>query len=491
MIFAVSRPHDSTTSFEPMHLNRILIAASVLILSHSLVSAQSDLRQQATDAMRQAAEFYRNDVAAHGGYVYHYSLDLKQRWGEGVATKDQAWVQPPGTPTVGMAYLKAFEATSDRFYLDAATDAATAIVYGQLKSGGWTNSIDFDPRSSRVAEYRNGRGRGKNNSSLDDGQTQSAIRLLVQVDQALEFKNQPIHEASLIALDALLRAQYPNGGFPQVWTGPVDPQPVLKASYPDYDWRTEGRLKNYWDMYTLNDNVTGYVADTLIDAHKYYKDQRFLTALEKLGDFLLLAQMPEPQPGWAQQYSYEMKPIWARKFEPPGVSGDETQEVLDTLMKIARVTMNRKYLQPIPSAVAWLRRSMLPDGQLARYYELRTNRPLYMTRRGDQYTLTYDDSNLPTHYGWKTESRLEELGKRYAQLRPGKLPRNPTSTRQLVQQAKTAIETLDAQGRWLSTFDGQRMVGQLKLPIGTKYLSSQVFSDNLIALSDFLLDSKP
>jgi len=266
---------------------------------------------------------------------------------------------------------------------------------------------------------------------------------------------------------------------------------VLKASYPDYDWRTEGRVKNYWDMYTLNDNVTGYVADTLIDAHKCYKDQRFLTALEKLGDFLLLAQMPEPQPGWAQQYSYEMKPIWARKFEPPGVSGDETQEVLDTLMKIARVTKNRKYLQPIPSAVAWLRRSMLPDGQLARYYELKTNRPLYMTRRGDQYTLTYDDSNLPTHYGWKTESQLEELGKRYAQLRPGKLPRNPTSTRQLVQQAKAAIATLDTQGRWLSTFDGQRMVGQLELPIGTQYLSSQVFSDNLIALSDFLSDSEP
>jgi PelA/Pel-15E family pectate lyase len=364
-------------------------------------------------------------------------------------------------------------------------------VYGQLKSGGWTNSIDFDASSSRVAEYRNGRGRGKNNSSLDDGQTQSAIRLLVQVDQTLEFKNQPIHEASLIALDALLRAQYPNGGFPQVWTGPVDPQPVLKASYPDYDWRTKGRIKNYWDMYTLNDNVTGYVADTLIDAHRCYEDQRFLTALEKLGDFLLLAQMPEPQPGWAQQYSYEMKPIWARRFEPPGVSGDETQEVLETLMKIYRVTKNRKYLQPIPSAVAWLRRSMLPDGQLARYYELKTNRPLYMTRRGDQYTLTYDDTNLPSHYGWKTESRLEELGKRYAQLRPGKLPRDPTSTRQLVQQATAAIKTLDAQGRWLSTFDGQRMVGQLKLPIGTQYLSSQVFSDNLTALSDFLSNSKP
>ena len=227
-----------------------------------------------------AAEFYRGEVASHGGYVYHYSLDLSQRWGEGVATKDQIWVQPPGTPTVGMAYLKAYEATGDPFFLDAATDAANAIVYGQLESGGWTNSVDFDPKGSHVAQYRNGRGRGKNNSSLDDGQTQSAIRLLVQVDQALEFKNRVDSPSSVIALDALLLAQYPNGGFPQVWTGPVQPQPALQASYPDYDWRTEGRVKNYWDMYTLNDNVTGYVAEVLIDAHRVYGDEKYLVGTQ-------------------------------------------------------------------------------------------------------------------------------------------------------------------------------------------------------------------
>ena len=53
--------------------------------------------------------------------------------------------------------------------------------------------------------------------------------------------------------------------------------------------------------------------DTLIDAHRVYQDKRFLQALRKLGDFLILAQMPEPQPAWAQQYNYEMKPIWARE----------------------------------------------------------------------------------------------------------------------------------------------------------------------------------
>jgi hypothetical protein len=127
----------------------------------------------------------------------------------------------------------------------------------------------------------------------------------------LGFKHKEIHEATKFALDSLLAAQFPNGGFPQVWRKPVTNQPILKASFPDYNWRTEGRVKNYWDRYTLNDNVCGYVADVLIEAHRVYRQARFQKALKRLGEFLILAQMPDPQPGWAQQYNYEMKPIWA------------------------------------------------------------------------------------------------------------------------------------------------------------------------------------
>ena len=227
----------------------------------------------------------------------------------------------------------------------------------------------------------------------------------------------------------------------------------------------------------------------MIDAHEIYGDERYLSALKKLGDFLRLAQMPPPQPGWAQQYNYEMKPIWARKFEPPGVSGDETQEVIETLMKIAVVTKDRKYLEPIPPAAAWLKRSLLAGNVLARYYELKTNRPLYMTRKGDRYSLTYDDSSLPSHYGWKTDARMEELGSQFARVRAGKPPTEPASPRQLAERARQAATSLDARGRWISTFDGQRLVGQAKMPVGTKYLSSQVFSDNLIALSQFVAAS--
>ncbi|MFK8115107.1 MAG: pectate lyase [Rubripirellula sp.] len=473
-------------------LTRFLFICSLVLSVSSSGWTQDHPRQQARATIKKAADFFHKNVARHGGYVYHYSLDLQQRWGEGVASKDQVWIQPPGTPTVGMAFIKAYHATGVTAYLDAATEAANAVVYGQLESGGWTNSVDFDPSSRSTALYRNGRGRGKNNSSLDDGQTQSAIQFLVQVDKAHNFKNLPIHESAIVALDALLAAQFPCGAFPQVWTGPVKPQPKdVRANYPEYDWRTEGRLKNYWDMYTLNDNVTGYIADALIEASEAYDDPRYTVALQRLGDFLLAAQMPEPQPGWAQQYNYEMQPIWARKFEPPALASDETQEVLATLMKISEFTNDRKYLKPIPSAAAWLRRSILADGQFARYYELKTNRPLYMTRSGDKYSLTYDDSNLPAHYGWKMPSKQKELATQFSTVRSEKPLSSLVSPRVRARQANQAIAALDSMGRWVSTFQsGDRLVGQMKLAAGTKYISSQVFSDHLNALSDFIEDSK-
>lgn len=461
--------------------------ALLTCLSAQLLAADTapNLRSQALTTIHKAATFYHTEVATHGGYVYHYTLDLKTRWGEGPATETQIWVQPPGTPTVGMAYLKAYDATGDRFYLDAAREAAEAIVYGQLESGGWTNMIDFDPRGE-TAQYRNGRGRGKNNSSLDDGQTESATQLLIRTDQALGFEHKAIHEAAQIALNALLAAQFPNGAFPQVWDENIVPDPpVMKASYPDYDWRTEGRVKNYWDMYTLNDNVTGYVAEALIDAYRIYQEEKYLVALKQLGNFLILAQMPAPQRGWAQQYNYDMNPIWARRFEPPGISGDESQEVLETLMKIFRVTGDRNYLQPIPPALAYLKRSLLPDGRLARYYELKTNRPLYMVRKGKAYTLTYDDSKLPDHYGWKTDSRLDEIEERYNELLQG-VQSVEAPNEDLEAQVRQIIADLDDQRRWISTYRGERLVGQPKFAPGSPYISSEVFSKNIETLSEYL-----
>ncbi|MEZ6136287.1 MAG: pectate lyase [Pirellulaceae bacterium] len=474
-----------------------VLATICLFCFANLATAQpasdiASLREQAVASMKRAATYFKTRVATHGGYVYHYDLALDRRWGEGEATRDQIWVQPPGTPAVGLAYLAAFDATGDAFYLSCVQEVGEALVYGQLKSGGWTNSIDFNPQSKAVADYRRGKGGGKNNSSLDDGQSQTAIQFLVRADAALNFKHAEIHDAAQTSLDALLAAQFPCGGFPQVWTGPVAPRPPKAANYPSYDWRTEGRIKEYWTLYTLNDNLAVYVTEALLAADNAYRgspyeDPRYLEAVERLGDFLILSQMPQPQPAWAQQYNYDMQPVWARRFEPAAICGHESQAVVGLLMKIYSVTGEDKYLQPIPTALAYLKRSTLADGSLARYYELKSNRPLYMQRNGDQYSLTYDDTQLPDHYSWKTRSNVDALQKAFLSVKQrfGK-PDPVPSPAQLTTQVRSIIDSLDAEGRWISTADSTRLVGQAKFAPGEKYLASQVFNDNLETLARFI-----
>ncbi len=461
---------------------------ALLISSTSSSFALPPKKVEVTEAMRKAATYFRSEVAVHGGYVYFYSPDLQRRLGEGLATVTEIWVQPPGTPTVGMAYLKAWNATGDSLYLEAAREVGDALIYGQLQSGGWQNSINFDPSGLRLERYRNGKGKGKNNSSLDDGISQSALQMMIQLDAALDFQAKSVHEAAEYGLRSLLNAQFSNGAFPQVWNAPVEKnQPEKSANYPNYNWRTEGRIKNFWDMYTLNDGLVGNVTDTLLEAAAVYDDPAYQAALAKLGDFLIIAQMPDPQPGWAQQYNRDMQPIWARKFEPPAVAGRESQDVMESLLKIYHLTKDEKYLAPIVAGVKYLERSLLQDGRLSRYYELETNKPLYMQRTGKAYALTHDDSNLPDHYGWKNESRLESIKNGYRQLKAGNpLPSGTVTGAELSRKVAEVLSKLDDHGRWITQYGGERLIGQAKFAPGDSYISSEVFSKNITILSQYL-----
>src|SRR3569833_2917596 len=119
-----------------------LLATFVVVLAQSAPALERD---DALRALSKAVRYYTTDVATEGGYLYYYSEDLTERVGENDATDTMVWVQPPGTPSVGQAYLNAYEATDEAKYFEAAKAAASALVRGQLRSGGWTYSIEFDP----------------------------------------------------------------------------------------------------------------------------------------------------------------------------------------------------------------------------------------------------------------------------------------------------------------------------------------------------------
>ena len=499
-----------------------LACVSASFLSASVgasAPAESTLRDDAIAGLKKAATYFRTHAASHGGYVYYVAEDLKRRWGEGEATRDQIFTEPPGTPTVGMAYLNAYAATGDRYYLEAAKETAYALVHGQLESGGWSQRIDFNPNGTHAGRYRNGRGKptGRNHSSLDDDQTQSSLQFLARADRALDFKDPKIHESAQFALDALLKAQFPIGAFPQGWDAPVQPHPILKATYPE-EWFRVWPREPYHKYYTLNDGLVGTVSDTLLTAIDEYNSDRYRAALARLGDFLLLAQMPDPQPAWCQQYNFQMQPTWARKFEPPAIAGLESEDAIDTLMKVYIITGDKKYLGPIPRALAYLRTCVLPDGTMPRYRELKTNRALYMTRppgvsssssAPGYYEFSYEDKDLPSHYGWKQPQHLDELTRHYEALKNGRRPSprvaqrvtpggklftvwrdEPEATRtaaKLEPEVGQILKALDAQGRWMTVYDGKtRLVGQPKFDQGFRFLASNVFNYNVQILSDYI-----
>src|SRR5688572_26571454 len=94
----------------------------LVLIAGQHASAQDSLRSQAQHALRRAVDFHRQKIARHGGYVYRTSADLKLREGEEKTGPDTVWVQPPGTPAVGMAYLEAYELVGDTYLLDAAKE---------------------------------------------------------------------------------------------------------------------------------------------------------------------------------------------------------------------------------------------------------------------------------------------------------------------------------------------------------------------------------
>ena len=446
---------------------------------------KGDLRGEALLAARKATTFYHTEVAYKGGYLWRYSADLSLREGEGKQTKTTVWIQPPGTPAMGEAYTRLYMATGDALFLEAAKATADTLRLGQLRSGGWNNGIDFAPDQRVRYAYRVEplRRKARDVSSLDDDKTQSCLRFLIQLDRATKFRDPAVHEMVTYALDALLRAQYPNGAFPQVWdaTPREGTFPALPASYPDSYSRSYRGHQQYWYRYTLNDNLMPDVMSVLFLAEDVYGDPRYRAAAEKAARFLLLAQLPEPQPAWAQQYDFEMQPIWARKFEPPAVSGGESQGILRLLMEYYRRTGNRQYLKPIPPALTYLQRSLLPDGQLARFYELQTNRPLYFDR---EYVLTYDDANTPTHYGFKVSSKLRGIADEYQELIATPADElKPTWNRWRTvrdREIQRIIDTLDPRGGWVS--DDELRFQPYQGPI----LNMQDAVKNLNALADFL-----
>lgn len=160
--------------------------------------------------------------------------------------------------------------------------------------------------------------------------------------------------------------------------------------------------------------------------------------------------------------------------------------MLQTLLTLYLEFGEQRFLDPVPKALAWAKRSTLPDGRMARFYELKTNRPLYFTK---DYTLTYNDSDMPTHYAFKVGNPTERIERAYQQIltdgRQAVLAERGQRVPVDAARIEEIIGALDTQGRWAET-------GRLKHPenrreyMDADLISCRTFNRNLTLLAQYV-----
>ncbi|MDP2982815.1 MAG: pectate lyase [Candidatus Latescibacter sp.] len=414
-------------------------------------------------AMRKASDFMMNTVSTRGGFVWNYSADLSERWGEVPARKSQIWVQG-ATNGVGELFHDAWKTTGDSIYLGYARRVAEAIVWGQHPEGGWHYLIDFDMPGIQKwyndvgskcwgwEEYYHYYG----NCTFDDETTSSSCQYLLDLYMATL---DPVLLTPLMkGLNFVLEAQYPNGGWPQ--------------RYPlRYEYTHDG-LADYTSYYTFNDGVIPNNIFLLIDAWEKLGDEQYIKAARRGMDFYLLSQGPEEQAGWSAQYNMNIQPAQARSYEPAAWSTQITVGCLRDLEQFYMITGDRRYLCPIPLAIRWLENSIInrdPSKKYThgRFLEVGTNKPLVAHRKGTtmengRYWVDYNLENPITHMGMTAQIDCERLKAAYEKVkamspqearasyhaRKKRAEKRPASDPETV---KKLIQSMDPRGAWVTS----------------------------------------
>lgn len=129
-------------------MRTILLILSVLATLPLQVAKPRALNDEAVRAtMKKATAFMVEQVSNQGGYLWNYAPDFSRVWGELECKPSMMWIER-GTPAMGNIFLDAWHATGDSYYLEAARQAAAALIWAQLPCGGWNYMADFAGEAS-------------------------------------------------------------------------------------------------------------------------------------------------------------------------------------------------------------------------------------------------------------------------------------------------------------------------------------------------------
>lgn len=303
-----------------------------------------------------------------------------------------------------IAWVDAFKKSDDWFPSVEALRIADNLLLYQRNSGGWPKNIDMgkpiiDSDRDTLLRQKN-----DNDSTIDNSSTYTQLSFLARVYTAQHLERH--REAFLKGFDYLLKAQYPNGGWPQF--------------YPD--------LNGYYKHITFNDGAMIGVMNLLRDVASAKPEYLFVDearrasaakAVEKGIDCILKTQIivNGKRTVWCAQHDeVTLAPAPARSYELVSLSGGESVDVVRFLMSIKNPSP--AVVEAIEGAVAWFKQVELKDSQgkrvWARFYEIGTNRPIFVGRDGViKYKLAEIEEERRNGYRWYVDEAATLLNKDY------------------------------------------------------------------------------
>jgi PelA/Pel-15E family pectate lyase len=303
-----------------------------------------------------------------------------------------------------IAWADAQKKPDEWFVTPEALRIADNLLLYQRNSGGWPKNIDMGKPLTDSDRDTLLRQKNNNDSTIDNSSTYTQLAYLARVYTA---QHQERHrEAFFKGFDYLLKAQYPNGGWPQF--------------YPN--------LSGYYKHITFNDGAMIGVMKLLRDvaaakpAYAFVDEARRASAakaVEKGIECILKTQIVVngKRTVWCAQHDeVTLAPAPARKYEVISLSGGESVDVVRFLMSIKNPSP--VVIEAIESAVAWFRHSELktPQGESvwARFYEIGTNRPIFVGRDGVvKYNLAEIEEERRNGYAWYVDAAATLLQKDY------------------------------------------------------------------------------
>ena len=326
------------------------------------------------------------------------------------AVPDFSPLQPIAGPPKGGRHTEGLrlEAPPAWYAGDEARTIADRVVAWQTPAGAWTKGIDYTRPRTAAAGENDLWSRG----TFDNDATIFELRFLARVTAAATdaARSAAWRGAYLRGLHYVFTAQYPNGGFPQV--------------YP--------LAGGYHDAITFNDDAMTHALELLRDVAAGNAGYAFVPAdlREEAGrrlargiDCVLAAQIRTAdgrRTVWCQQHdALTRQPCAARNFEPIAAVSKESASLVGFLMSLPQPSSD--VVAAVDGAMAWFHHTAVHDlawsrnaageEQLtaasgapplwARLYELETDKPVFGDRdRTIHYAVEEISPERRNGYGW-------------------------------------------------------------------------------------------